>query len=81
VTNRTPVAGRALLAAALAFSVLVGCSRNPVTGRPEMVLISTGEEVKIGREEAKKVEAQMGFADLQSARSQQRRRAGRRDRP
>jgi predicted Zn-dependent protease len=63
------VAGRILLASALAFSVLAGCSRNPVTGRPEMVLISTEEEVKVGREEAKKVEVQMGFADLQSARS------------
>jgi predicted Zn-dependent protease len=58
-----------LLAGALALSVLAGCSRNPVTGRPEMVLISTEEEVKIGREEAKKVETLMGFADLRSARS------------
>jgi predicted Zn-dependent protease len=70
VTDARPAFGpaRACIALALALGVLAGCSRNPVTGRPEMVLISTEEEVKVGREEAKKVEALMGFADLQAAR-------------
>ena len=71
MSKRTPVppARSACIALALAFLTLAGCSRNPVSGRPEMVLVSTEQEVKVGREEAKKVEALMGFADLKSARS------------
>jgi len=37
------------------------CSINPVSGLPEMTLISAEGEKKIGEEEAKKVEAQMGL--------------------
>ncbi|HYM87478.1 MAG TPA: M48 family metalloprotease [Nitrospiraceae bacterium] len=39
------------------------CSMNPVSGRPEVTLISVEQEKKIGEEEAKKVEAQMGLLD------------------
>jgi len=39
------------------------CSMNPVSGLPEVTLISVEQEKKIGAEEAKKVEAQMGLLD------------------
>jgi predicted Zn-dependent protease len=40
-----------------------GCATNPVTGRPELALISAEQEKKIGAEEAKKVEEQMGLLE------------------
>ncbi len=40
-----------------------GCATNPVSGRPELALVSTEQEKKIGEEEAKKVEAQLGLLD------------------
>jgi predicted Zn-dependent protease len=39
------------------------CATNPVSGRPELTLVSTEQEVKLGAEEAKKVEAQMGLLE------------------
>jgi predicted Zn-dependent protease len=39
------------------------CSINPVSGLPEVTLISVEQEKKIGEEEAKKVEAEMGLLD------------------
>jgi predicted Zn-dependent protease len=36
---------------------------NPVSGRPEVTLISVEQEKKIGEEEAKKIEEQMGLLD------------------
>lgn len=39
------------------------CSVNPVSGRPELTLVSEEQENKLGAEEAKKVEAQMGLLD------------------
>ncbi|MDN5940255.1 MAG: M48 family metalloprotease [Nitrospira sp.] len=47
----------------LLVSVTVGCAVNPVSGRPELTLISAKQEQELGAEEAKKVEAGMGFAD------------------
>ncbi|HSE57141.1 MAG TPA: M48 family metalloprotease [Nitrospiraceae bacterium] len=41
----------------------IGCSMNPVSGRPEFTLVSEEQENKLGAEEAKKVEAQMGLLD------------------
>ena len=38
-----------------------GCAVNPVSGRPEVVLVSAAQEREIGREEAENVEAQMGL--------------------
>ena len=49
--------------AGLSFLFLQSCAINPVSGRPELTLISVEQEQKIGAEEAKKVEAEMGFAD------------------
>jgi predicted Zn-dependent protease len=42
---------------------LAGCAVNPVSGRPEVVLISTSQERELGRVAAKQVEASMGFVD------------------
>ncbi|HSA60670.1 MAG TPA: M48 family metalloprotease [Nitrospiraceae bacterium] len=41
----------------------LGCSINPVSGLPELTLISAEQEQKLGDEEAKKVEAEMGLLD------------------
>jgi predicted Zn-dependent protease len=55
---------RAFLLIAMAMPVLQsGCSMNPVSGRPEFTLVSEEQENRIGAEEAKKVEAQMGLLD------------------
>jgi len=40
-----------------------GCAVNPVSGQPELTLISEKQEQKLGAEEAKKVEEGMGFGD------------------
>jgi predicted Zn-dependent protease len=39
----------------------VACARNPVSGRPEPVVVSGNREVEIGQEETAKVEKYMGF--------------------
>jgi predicted Zn-dependent protease len=45
------------------FVLQSGCSINPVSGWPEFTLVSEEQENKLGAEEAKKVEAQMGLLD------------------
>jgi predicted Zn-dependent protease len=50
-----------LLLLTLALALPVGCARNPVSGWPELVLVSTAREVEIGREEAAKVEKSIGY--------------------
>lgn len=50
-------AGAALLAAAALFA---GCATNPVTGRRELSLVSTGQEDRIGREGYTAVLAEYG---------------------
>jgi len=47
----------------VAMVVSTGCAVNPVSGVPELTLISAEQEKKIGSEEAKKVEQQMGLLD------------------
>jgi len=58
-------AGRLLPAVALALTSFAlagtGCAVNPVSGRPEVVVVSAAQERQIGRQEAEKVEAQMGL--------------------
>lgn len=39
------------------------CSMNPVSGLPEVTLLTVEQEKKIGAEEAKKVEAEMGLIE------------------
>jgi predicted Zn-dependent protease len=47
---------------ALLVAPLLACAMNPVSGRPEVVLISHERELEIGREEARKVEESIGLA-------------------
>ncbi len=53
----------AVTVAVVLLTTVVGCSMNPVSGRPEVTLVSTEQEIKIGAEEAKKVEEEMGLLD------------------
>jgi predicted Zn-dependent protease len=56
--------GTPLLAVVALLALLsASCAVNPVSGRPELTLVSTEKEKKIGEEEAKKVEEQMGLVD------------------
>ena len=59
----TVCVGAALAAAGVPAA---GCAMNPVSGHPELVLVSVEQEKQIGAEEAKKVEQQMGLADSPS---------------
>ena len=61
--QRVRSASWVVLVSVVAMSVGAGCAVNPVSGRPELTLISAKQEQAIGDEEAKKVEAGMGFAD------------------
>jgi predicted Zn-dependent protease len=54
---------RELLAAALLCHVAAGCALNPVSGRPEVVLLSRARERKMGEDEARRVAATMGLVD------------------
>jgi predicted Zn-dependent protease len=45
------------------MGVSAGCAVNPVSGLPEVTLISANQEQEIGAEENKKIEAGMGFVD------------------
>ena len=47
----------------LTWSAFFGCARNPVSGMPEITMVSVEQEKKIGAEEAKNVEQQMGLLD------------------
>ena len=49
-----------LLVACVA-SMAAGCAVNPVSGRPEVAVLSADKERELGDEEAKKVEASMGL--------------------
>jgi predicted Zn-dependent protease len=59
---------RLALATAVAFSalsVVLACSINPVSRRPEFVVMSRDRERKIGEEEARKVEQELGIVSRQ----------------
>jgi predicted Zn-dependent protease len=63
----TRAAGR-LAVAALAF-VTVTCATNPVTGRPQLSLISESDEIALGKQASQEVEQTIGLvedADLQA---------------
>ena len=60
--------GQAILHLYLFIGVLgmlasAACAQNPVSGRPELVLISEEQEMKLGREQAEIVEEQTGLLD------------------
>ena len=61
--RRARSASWVLLMSVVVMGVGAGCAVNPVSGRPELALISAKQEQALGDEEAKKVEAGMGFAD------------------
>ena len=61
--KRNIYAAGLLILSGLIMSVWAGCAINPVSGRPELTLISEKFEQELGDEEAKKIEAGMGFAD------------------
>jgi predicted Zn-dependent protease len=44
-------------------ALAVGCARNPVSGRPEFVVLTESSETRIGDAAAKQVEREMGFVD------------------
>ncbi len=54
---------RRLCAALAASAALLACSTNPVTGRPEFVLMSSQREKEVGREAAAQVAQQMGLIE------------------
>ena len=49
------------LALGLALAALAGCSINPVSGRPELDLVSDEEEERIGREEHDQIVRELGL--------------------
>src|SRR5262245_51182707 len=54
--------GRAtLVGGALALVAVVSCARNPVSGMPELVLVSQEEERAVGREQAREIEETIGL--------------------
>jgi predicted Zn-dependent protease len=62
-TYERPMARAVLLSLTAAAAILGGCAVNPVSGRRELSLVSASRERELGREEAKKIEATMGFVD------------------
>ncbi len=62
IDNRAAMRIRLALAGALLLAG-GGCAVNPVSGLPEVTLVSMEQENKIGAEEAKKVEQDMGLLD------------------
>ena len=44
-----------------AAAIAAGCAANPVSGRPEMAVLSADKERELGAEEAEKVESSMGL--------------------
>ncbi|MGH7471863.1 MAG: M48 family metalloprotease [Longimicrobiales bacterium] len=45
------------------LALVAGCARNPVTGAREFVLISESQEIAMGQDAAKQVEASIGLVD------------------
>lgn len=62
-TMRTIHHGSLILLLGLMTVAWEGCSVNPVSGMPEVTLISAKQEQELGDEEAKKVAEQMGLLD------------------
>ena len=52
---------RHLGAVVLAALTAAGCATNPVSGKTELMLVSTDREKQLGREEAQRVEQDMGL--------------------
>jgi predicted Zn-dependent protease len=54
---------RARIAALAAFVLLSSCARNPVSGLPELVLMSSERERELGAEQEKEFVAELGLSD------------------
>lgn len=54
---------KGMLGAALAGALAMGCARNPVTGNPQLSLISETQEVRLGAEAAREIESSIGVVD------------------
>jgi len=51
------------IALLIGFVALAGCAVNPVTGKKEIRLLSTGQEITLGKETAQQVEKEFGVYD------------------
>lgn len=51
------------LAVVVPLLVAAGCAINPVSGRPEVVLLSADKERRMGEEEARKIQEEVGLLD------------------
>jgi predicted Zn-dependent protease len=58
-----PAIRAVVLGIAVGALLLMGCARNPVSGRPELVLTSEAGEIKQGQEAAKAVAQLMGLVE------------------
>jgi predicted Zn-dependent protease len=65
IMNSLPFARKCVLKSSLLMlmSAVIACSINPVSKMPEVTLLTVEQEKKIGGEEAKKVEQEMGLLD------------------
>jgi len=52
---------RSILVAGVALTLLCACATNPVTGRPQFVLVSEAQEIALGRQAAPEIAAGMGI--------------------
>jgi predicted Zn-dependent protease len=60
--------GRALVASAVALTLVgggSGCVRNPVSGWPEVTLMTDAQEVELGRRGAERVRSEMGLVEAE----------------
>ncbi len=60
---RAAVVRLGILIGLLTIVAVEGCAINPVTGRPNLILITTEGERKLGEEAAREVEQSMGLTD------------------
>src|SRR5262245_30864690 len=51
------------------LGILAACATNPVTGRRELSLVSESQEISMGQEGAKQVEASIGLVQDQALQS------------
>ncbi len=61
LSRRVALRGLLVLPTLLGLAASLGCARNPVSGLPNLVLVSTEREIEIGAEEAAKVEKTIGY--------------------
>ncbi|HJS75737.1 MAG TPA: M48 family metalloprotease, partial [Vicinamibacteria bacterium] len=54
---------RSTMVAAVLLGVAGSCARNPVTGKREIMLVSEGQEIQMGREAAKQIPEELGLVE------------------